>query len=100
MKKLYILLFDLGYYPEEHWVKTISAFDLDEAKHLVLNEEDSIPKKDEWTIETLNDMLSEWIEIPIQVSKKGTYFPKPVTHIINGDGSKTKAIEILYNKEV
>ena len=98
MKSLYIMYFDLDYYPNEHWVATASAFDLDEAKHLIL-ERDMQKDNPEATIEDVTEALSEWVEIPIQVSKQGTYFPKPVTHVITGNGEKTRSIEILIRKE-
>ena len=95
--KIFILLLDLGYYPEEHYIKAISAYDLDEAKNILLEQE--FADNPEITIQDINESLSEWIEVPVSLSKKGTYFPGEVTHILTGgEHSTTRAIEIFKRR--
>lgn len=91
MKKIYVLYFDLDQWPDGHWIKVVSAYNLDEALELVTEFEDAKE------MDPLREQLSHWIEIPVQISKQGTYFPKSVTHVIGGgEYTLTRAIKILY----
>lgn len=97
MKKIYVLTLESSLRGKiTHEV--ISAYDLDEAKHLMLDKLNS-GGNPHWKMEDLEDKLITWLEIPIWISKQGTYFPKPVTHVISGDGEVTKSIEILKDKK-
>lgn len=100
--KTYILFFDLDYYPNEHWVRVVSAWDLDAALHLVHEAKDNtLPDGDHnISLDIIKESLSEWIELPIALSKGGTYFPKTVTHAIaGGEHTNLKSIEILKPKQ-